>query len=81
MDRGDRVQVVMSRNDIFPWQSGPRWEGTLVWTPSGPGDVFVVRIEQPEREFAPDISEYVGRKVNLNGNSSEFVAMYPKEDT
>jgi hypothetical protein len=74
-----RVTVVMRRNDIFPWQSGTNWEASLLHTPSGPGDTFRLRVEQPEREFAADISEYVGTKLELNGNSLDFIGSVDNE--
>ncbi len=62
MNEGDQVTVVMSRNDVFPWQDSPSFEATLIRRPAGPGDTFAVQINS--------------RIIQINGNSSEFVGIY-----
>lgn len=61
---GDTVMVVMARNNIFPWQSGPSFPATFYRGPQGPGDTFTLAI------FG------VTENLQLNSNSSEFVGLY-----
>jgi hypothetical protein len=55
------VTVTMARNNIFEWQKAPSFQGYLLSSPRGSGDVFRLLIGEKE--------------ILLNGNSSEFVAM------
>lgn len=66
MTRGTRVRVVMTRNDVFPWQRGCSFEAVFDGGPSGPGDTYRVTLAS-------------GHPLHLNGNSAEFVAIYPAE--
>lgn len=65
IDRGVRVVVRMTSNTLFPWQDGcPSFEATFLHAPAGPGDSYAVRLDD-------------GREVRLNGNSAEFIGIYP----
>lgn len=55
------VTITMSRNNVFPWQSAPSFEATLLRGPDGPGDTFKLDV--------------AGRFVEINGNSAEFVGV------
>ncbi len=62
--KGMRVTVVMSRNNIFPWQEGMSFDATFEWPPDPPDNTYHVRLDD-------------GMEVEINGNSAEFVAIYP----
>ncbi len=70
---GPRVTVVMSRNDIFPWQTAPHFEATLVRASRGAGDTFSFLVDV-ENEDDPE--EYIERIIEINGNSTEFVGYH-----
>ncbi len=72
-EMGPRVTVVMSRNDIFPWQTAPHFEATLVKASRGAGDTFSFLVDV-ENEDNPE--EYIERIIEINGNSSEFVGYH-----
>ncbi len=61
---GERVKVVMARNDIFPWQNGPTFEAIFQSGPSGPGDTYSVTATDE------------ALRIDLNGNSADFIAIY-----
>lgn len=63
-ERDDRVRIVMARNDVFNWQTGPSFVAVFMAGPAGPGDTFHLRLPGDD-----------GRVFQLNGNSSEFVAI------
>ena len=69
---GPEVVVVMSRNDIFPWQTAPSFPATLVRQSRGAGDTFSFLVEI----FNEDGSDNLERIVEINGNSSEFVGYH-----
>ena len=69
MKPGDLVAVVMTRNNVFPWQNAPSFAAVYQYGPSGPGDVFIVSVPGHTKELA------------LNGNSLDFVGMYKNEAT
>lgn len=64
LERGMDVVVVMATNDVFPWQTGPRFPATFIRAPQGPGDTYEVELAN-------------GFRVHLNGNGSDFVGIYP----
>lgn len=66
IEKGDRVVVRMSQNQIFPWQTSPSFEAIYQSGPRGAGDVIKVTVPMDHQE---DID------LRLNGNSSEFVAI------
>lgn len=62
IERGDVVTVVMSRNDVFPWQTAPRFTAVFQWAPAGEGGTYTLKAH--------------GRILHLNGNSSDFIGLY-----
>ncbi len=73
---GPLVTVVMSRNDIFPWQTAPHFEARMVRTSRGAGDTFsfLVSVQSEDGE------DYLERIIEINGNSSEFVGFHLEAD-
>ena len=67
--RGEKVVVVMTRNNIFPWQTAPCFDAFYAGGPNGPGDThrFYVRVG--------DVIE-----IAINGNSLDFIGFYPRPD-
>ena len=67
-EKGDRVQVVMTRC-VFPWQAGApdplRFEAIFLYGPEGADATFGLDVD--------------GRRLELNGNASEFVGIYREE--
>lgn len=67
MTKGDPIIVVMTRNDVFPWQVGPTFPATFYYASQGAGDTYKVAVES------------IG-DVYLNANSSDFVGIYLDEE-
>ncbi len=60
------MTVVMWSNNIFPWQTAPKFKAVYRAGPSGPGDcwTFIVDLDGDQTT------------LHLNGNSAEFVGVY-----
>lgn len=63
---GKPCKVVMTRNDVFPWQRGPTFEAVLYATPYDPGDTYKLIVD--------------GMRISLNPNCSDFVAIVQDEE-
>ena len=64
-NEGDFVTVTMARNNVFPWQTSPRFCAKIIQCPYGTGDLWHLSILLP-----------VGMvHLAINPISSEFVSM------
>jgi hypothetical protein len=65
LERGQVVRVVMTQNNIFPWQTEPAFSAIYISGPCGPSDTFSLDV--------------AGTRLQLNGNSTDFIGMYREE--
>ncbi len=73
LERGDPITVVMARNDVFPFQSGPSFDAVLVYSPGGPGDSLIVRVDVDAPP--PFGTQRYHGEVYLNPSASDFIAI------
>lgn len=63
MKKGDMVTVIMSRNDVFPFQNSPRFEATIKYYPCAAGEEYVFVVDGKEVHINPSATDFIGYVV------------------